>query len=285
MPYFPIIDTHVHLWDIDLINYPWLVEVPPINKTHRPEDFTRACRPVDVESMIFVEAGSALDQNHREAEWVTELAKHDPRIKGIVARASLEKGEAIRREVETLAQNPLIKGIRRLIQSEADPNFCLQYEFIQGVKLVHNYGMHFELCIYHHQLASVLKLVAQCPEVSFNLNHIGKPGIKDKLIEPWREEIAELAQFYNITCKISGMATEANMATWTDQDLRPYIEQVIDLFGFERVMFGGDWPVSTLATDYPRWVNTVEQAGAGCSDTELRQLFVDNAKAFYRLDD
>ncbi len=283
MPDFPIIDTHVHLWNVEKINYPWLHEVPSINKTHRPEDFTQACASVEVEGMIFLQADAAEEENHLEAQWVTHLAQHDPRIKGIVARASLEKGEAIRQDLEMMSQNPLIKGIRRLIQSESDPNFCLQYDFVQGVKLVHNYGMHFELCIYHYQLPSVLKLVAQCPEVSFNLNHIGKPGIKDGLKDPWREEIAALAEFENVSCKISGMANEADMHHWTDKDLRPYIHHVIEQFGFDRVMFGGDWPVSTLATDYPRWVNTVEQAVAGCSYTELRNLFVDNAKKFYRL--
>jgi L-fuconolactonase len=283
MPDFPIIDTHVHLWNVEKIDYPWLGEVPPLNKTHRPEDFTQACGPVEVEGMIFLQADAEEEENHLEAQWVSHLAQHDPRIKGIVARASLEQGEAVRQDLDMLSQNPLVKGIRRLIQGETDPDFCLQYEFVQGVKMVHNYGMHFELCIYHHQLASVLKLVAQCPEVSFNLNHIGKPGIEDGLKDPWREEIAALAEFDNMSCKISGMANEADMQHWTDKDLRPYIHHVIEQFGFDRVMFGGDWPVSTLATDYPRWVNTVEQAVAGCSYTELRNLFVDNAKKFYRL--
>lgn len=283
MPEFPIIDTHVHLWNVEKIDYPWLSEVPSINKTHTPEDFTRACGPVDVEGMIFLQADAAPEENHLEAQWVTHLAQQDARIKGIVARASLEQGEGVRHDLEMLSQNPLVKGIRRLIQGEADPDFCIQYDFIQGVKLVHNYGMHFELCIYHHQLPSVLKLVAQCPEVSFNLNHIGKPGIKEGLVEPWREEIAQLAEFENVTCKISGMANEADMQHWSDKDMRTYIQHVIEHFGFDRVMFGGDWPVSTLATDYPRWVNTVEQAVAGCSYTELRNLFVDNATKFYRL--
>lgn len=281
MPNFPIIDAHVHLWDIDHINYAWLPDVPPINKTHRPEDFTEACGPVDVEGIIFVQADA--DESLREAEWVTELSKADPRIQGIVAKASLEQGDGARGDLEVLSSNPLVKGIRRLIQSEEDPEFCIAPNFVKGVQLLPEFGLHFELCILHHQLANTIKLVAQCPEVRFNLNHIGKPAIKDQVFEPWRSELAELAGFENVTCKLSGLANEADNETWTASDLQPYIDHVIECFGFDRVMFGGDWPVATLATDYPRWVETLEQAVAGCSDTELRKLFVENAKAFYRL--
>ncbi len=283
MPDFPIIDTHVHLWDINHIDYPWLHEHPSLNKNFLPEDFTKACGAVEVEKIIFLQAEATPAQSMQETQWVTELANTDPRIQGIVSRAALEQGETIRPAIETLTQNSLVKGIRRLIQPEENIEFCIQPDFVKGVQLLPDYGLHFECCILHHQLANTIKLVAQCPNVTFNLNHIGKPDIKNHLLDPWRSELRELAAFENVTCKLSGLATEADHENWTPQDLQPYIYHVLDCFGFDRTFYGGDWPVSTLATPYPRWIATLEQALSGCSHDELKNLFVNNANTFYRL--
>ncbi|MCF6285696.1 MAG: amidohydrolase family protein [Candidatus Hydrogenedentes bacterium] len=283
MPDFPIVDTHLHVWDVGHIDYPWLPDVPLLNKSHLLEDYDRACGAVDVEKMIFVQAEANPVEYKEETRWVTALAKTDPRLQGIISWAPLEKGDGARLDLEELAQNKLVKGIRRIIQYEEDIEFCLQPDFVRGVRLLPKHGFHFELCVNHLQLANTRKLVAQCPEVMFNLNHIGKPNIKQQQLEPWKVALRELAGFENVTCKISGLVTEADIEHWTPQDLQPYIEHVLDCFGFDRIFYGGDWPVAQLASEYPRWVETLEQAVAGCSESELRDLFVNNANRFYRL--
>ena len=133
------------------------------------------------------------------------------------------------------------------------------------------------------RLPNAIKLVKACPEVRFVLDHIGKPGIKAGLTEPWRQDIETLASERNVHCKISGVATEADHKHWTREQIRPYIDHCIETFGFDRTMFGGDWHVSELAVSYPDWVEIVEQAVAGASAADKRKLFRDNATAFYRL--
>lgn len=281
---FPIVDTHVHLWDTKLLKYPWLSNIPLLNRPYLLADFDAQRGAVEVAQMMFVQAGAVDSQSLAEAEWVTQLAAEDGRITGIVAQAPLEQGTAVSSHLETLSQNPLVKGIRRLIQSEPDPAFCLQPDFVQGVQLLPQYEFSFDICIVHPQLASIIKLVAQCPNVQFVLDHIGKPNIKDQLFEPWRREIKMLSLFSNVSCKLSGLVTEADHARWQSEDLKPYIDHIIHCFGFERVMFGGDWPVSRLASSYPRWVETLAETVAGCSEAEMKQLFVENGRRFYRLD-
>ena len=283
MPNFPIVDTHLHIWDLDRLRYPWLANVPPLNKNHLIGDYRRACGPVAVAKMVFLQCECDAAQFQQEADWVTEVAQSDSRIRGIVPWAPLEKGVAAEAELAHLAANPLIKGIRRIIQFEPDQEFCLRPDFVCGVQLLPAYGLSFDLCINHTQLANTIKLVRQCEEVGFVLDHIGKPDIKAGRLDPWRAELKELAALPNVHCKLSGLVTEADHANWTPADLQPYIDHVIACFGFDRVMFGGDWPVSTQASDYPRWVNTLDAALRGASAADLRKLYVTNAETFYRI--
>ena len=280
---FPIVDTHLHLWDTNYLRYPWLDGIPLLNRPYLLEDYRRATEPVQVEMMVFLQCECDSSQFMQEAQWVTNLSKEDPRIKGIVPWAPLEKGNAARADLERLAENKLVKGIRRIIQFEPDIDFCLRPDFVKGVQLLADYNLSFDLCISHVQMANSIKLVAQCPNVRFILDHIGKPDIKNQVFEPWKEELRALAGFPNVWCKMSGLVTEADHRHWTQEELKPYIDHVVDCFGFDRVMYGGDWPVAAQATPYPRWVETLEWAVHGCSDTELRQLFRDNAIGFYRL--
>jgi L-fuconolactonase len=283
MPHFPLIDTHLHLWDPSYLRYPWLDSNQLLNKPYLLDQYRKACGAVQVEQMVFVQCECEFSQFMEEAQWVTALAKDDPRIGGIVPWAPLEKGEAARPDLERLAANSLIKGVRRIIEFEPDQEFCLQPDFLRGVQALPDYGLHFEICINHSQLANTLQLVSQCPNTQFILDHIGKPDIKNHLLDPWRQELKILASFPNVWCKVSGLVTEADHQRWKKEDLKPYIDAVLECFGFNRVMYGGDWPVAFQATDYPRWVETLEWAVSGCSETELQQLFHDNAKKFYRL--
>ena len=283
MPSFPIVDTHLHIWDLGKLSYPWLANVPLLNRNHLIEDYQRACGNVAVAKMVFLQCECTPAQYQDELKWVTEVASVDPRLRGIVPWAPLEKGAAVEAELAQLAGNSRVKGIRRIIQFEADQEFCLRPDFVRGVQLLPRYGLTFDLCINHTQLANTLKLVRQCPEVRFIMDHIAKPDIKSGRLDPWRAEMKALAAFPNVWCKMSGLVTEADMDHWKPADLQPYIDHTIECFGFDRVMFGGDWPVSTQATDYPRWVKTLDDALPGSSPDELHRLYVRNAEAFYRI--
>ena len=282
MEKFPIVDTHVHLWHPKQLRYPWLSEVPALNRPYLLKDYIAASGELEIESIVFVQCDTHPDDGLKETAWVTSLADVDSRIQGIVAWAPLEEGERVAPFVEKLAENPLVKGIRRLIQSES-VDFCVQPDFVNGVKVLSRYRLSFDLCIFHPQLANAIRLVEQCPHVQFILDHIGKPDIKNQLFDPWKQEIETLAGFPNVHCKISGLVTEADLEAWTPANLQPYIEHVIACFGFERVIYGSDWPVSTQASDYPRWVQTLKDAVSDASSEEQQNLFRDNAIKFYRL--
>ena len=282
MPDFPIIDTHLHLSDPSRISYPWINSAPALNRPFTIDDYREACGDVEVEAMVFMEVDPNVDDRQEEIDFVCEVAATEPRLKGMIAQAPLEQGAAIRPELENLANNPLIKGVRRLLQDE-DVDFCLGTSFIEGVRQLPDFGIPFDICIYHRHLANVVKMVQQCPDVQFILDHIGKPGIKDGLLEPWKSDLKDLAALPNVMCKISGMTTEADMENWTRDDLRPYFDHVIECFGFDRVVYGGDWFVASLATTYPRFIETLDWAVAGCSDEELKKLYRDNAQKFYRI--
>jgi L-fuconolactonase len=277
-----IIDSHVHFWNPEKIGYDWLAAVPAIGSAHFPDDLAQQASSLNLEGIVFVEAGCNSEQSLAEVDWITSLAEHEPRIQGIVAFAPLELGEAVREHLAALAERPLVKGIRRMIQSEA-AGFSIQPTFVEGVKLLPEYGFSFDICTVHHQLGDVLTLVDQCPDVSFVADHISKPDIKAGLMEPWATQITELAAYPNVECKISGLATEADREAWTREDLKPYIDHVIGAFGIDRVMYGGDWPVSLLATTYTDWVEILAWATADLGAEAQEKLFSRNAQRFYRV--
>ena len=279
---FPVVDAHLHVWNPGPLSYPWLASRPLINKPCLLDDYNKACGAVSVGRMVFVQAEVDPSQAVGEAEWVNSLAMQDSRLEGIVPWAPLELGDGARPTLEKFAANPRIKGIRRIIQFEPDIDFCLQPSFVRGVQILPDYNLSFDICINHTQFSNAIRLVRQCPKVQFVLDHIGKPDIKNGLLDPWRVQLKELSQMPNVVCKISGLATEA-ATDWTKDQLKPYIEHVIACFGFERVMYGGDWPVATEATDYPRWVESLLWAVSGCSTLELEHLFRDTASRFYKL--
>jgi len=280
---FPIIDTHLHLWDPDNLDYAWLDDNPLLNKPYLLDDYRTSCGAVEVEKMVFLQCECDFEQYYDEARWVSGLASKDTRIQGIVPWAPLEKGKAARADLEKLTHDPLVKGIRRIIEFEPDIGFCLRPDFIKGVRLCEEFDLHFEINISHNQMANALKMVKQCPDVRFILDHIGKPDIKSQLFDPWKSEIAELASFPNTWCKMSGLVVEADMDRWTAVDLQPYVNHVIEVFGFDRTMFGGDWPVVLQAAGLDEWVDTLYSILQGTSESDMKKLFRENAIDFYRL--
>jgi L-fuconolactonase len=151
------------------------------------------------------------------------------------------------------------------------------------VQLLSDYGLSFDICINHSQMANTIELVQQCPQTVCILDHIGKPDIKAGLLNPWRDHVRQLAAMEQVVCKISGMVTEADIQNWTIDDLRPYFEHVFECFGENRVLFGGDWPVVTPAASYRRWVDALDELTTGLSDSAKRNLWSDNARRIYRL--
>ena len=283
MPDYPIVDSHVHLLEPARFGYAWTRGAPSLNRRALPDDLMKAAAPVEIDQFVFVEVDVDFPQHLDEAAWVSELATADPRLAGMVAALPLERGAAIEPELDQLRRHKVLRAIRRLIQTQPDPEFCLQPDFIAGLKLLSQHDLAFDICVLHHQLANVISMARQCPEVRFVLDHIGKPGIKAGIFDPWRQRMKELAALANVHCKISGVTTEADHASWTREQLKPYIEYTIETFGFERVMYGGDWHVLELAGTYPEWVEIVDWVVEGCTAEEKRKLFRDNAISFYRL--
>ncbi len=279
----PIVDTHMHLWDPDRISYPWLGDNALLSRPYLPNDYRAACGEHAVEKMVFVECGCDESQIVDEASWIASLVEQDPRISGIVAGARVDQGDTWPALLDSLSQNALVRGVRHNVESEPDPAYCVQPAFIEGVQRLGRYGLSFDICCMHLQLKNAVKLVQSCPDVSFILDHIAKPDIAAGLLDPWRADMQSMAQLPNVVCKVSGIITEADHANWKPSDVRPYIDHVLTTFGFDRVMFGGDWPVVLLAGQLHQWMTVLKEAVADCSADEQRRLFGENAKTVYRL--
>ena len=284
MPLVPIVDSHVHLWDPTRFRMPWLDGNVVLDKPYGPADFRAHAEGIAVDGIVYLQVEVTPAYALLEAQWVAMLSPEGPPVQAIVAWAPVEDGERVRAFLDAIvAVDPRVRGIRRLIQSEPDPDFCIRPDFIRGVRLLPEYGLSFDLGVRHPQLRNTIELVRSCPEVSFVLDHLGKPDIAQRRLDPWRDEIRELAGLPNVACKLSGMVTEADREHWTVSDLAPFAEHVLDAFGEDRVMFGGDWPVVLMASSYRRWAEAVDALVVGLSAEAQRKVWRDNASRFYRL--
>ena len=281
MPAFPIIDSHVHLYDVARLSYGWLASVPRINSSHGMAEFDVARGPVAVEKLVFVEVAVDPGLHLQEAAFVQGLADRDPRIAAMVAHAPVDKGDAVEDDLVALKKNRSLVGIRRLIQGEPDPSVCIAPNFIAGVRRLAAHGLTFDICVRSRQLAEAVEVARRCPDVRFVLDHIGKPDIRNGMIEPWRAQIRELARLPNVVCKVSGVITETDRETWTPATVKPYVEHVLDSFGFDRALFGSDWTVSELTHRYPDWVAILDGIVGTASETEQKAFWRDTAIRTY----
>jgi L-fuconolactonase len=275
-----VTDTHMHLWDLEQLHYPWLEErTSPISKNFLVTDYQQATAECKVEKMVFVECGRAPEQYLEEVDWVIKQADKDPRIQGIVAYLPIEKGKAIVPEMETLVSRKMVKGIRHGFNKDlaADP------DFVQGLQLLPQYNLSFDLNISPSVMAEGVGVVQQCPDTTFILDHLCNPNVKDKEIDIWKNYLTQLAVLENTYCKVSGIITKANRESWTADDIRPYVLFAIETFGINRVVFGGDWPVVLLAGSYKDWLTTLQGIVADFSIKEQKKLFSLNAEKVYRL--
>ena len=281
---FPIVDSHVHLWDPHRFRMPWLDDNARLRQPFGLTEFVEHTDGLPVEAIVYLQVDVTPAYGLLEATWAADQAERDSRVAGVVAWAPLEDGMVARSYLDVLAKlgKPL-KGIRRLIQSEPDPDFHVRADFLDGLRLLPKYGLSFDICIRHDQLARSIDMVRACPETAFVLDHLAKPDVKGHRLEPWRAQMAELAELPNVVCKVSGLVTEADHAHWTPAELEPYVAHVLAVFGEDRVLFGGDWPVVTMAASYRQWVTTLDQFTSNLRPIPRQKLWADNARRVYRL--
>jgi len=286
MPNGPILDSHVHIWDPLRMRIPWLDSIPSLNQALWLDDYAVATEGLDIDGLVYLQVEVAPPYALIEATEIAGLSRLNPLIKGVVPWAPLEFGELCRSFLQHLtAIGSEIKGVRRIVQDELDPEFCLQPGFVRGNQLLAEFGLSSDLCCNYRQLAANVELVRQCPETQFIMDHIAKPGIRDDGFQPWANQMRELASLPNCSCKVSGVVTEATLDSWTIEDVKPYVLHTLEVFGEDRVVFGSDWPVVTLASSYARWVETLDALTQDLSGQAQRKLWHDNARRFYRLAD
>jgi len=277
-----VVDTHVHFWDAGRLTYPWIERGSAFDRAFYPGDYRQASVGVPVERIVFVECDAHDRCAIAEAEWVAELARSEPRIQAMVARVPLLDDGCLG-TLDAMAAMPLVRGVRDNIQGHPQ-GFALQDKFVHGVREVHRRGLHFELCLKHHQLEEAIELARQCPDGLFVLDHCAKPDIKAGLRHPWYAQLAAMAQLPNVTCKISGLVTEADWDDPRPDQVLWYARAAIEAFGPDRIMFGSDWPINEVAGGYARWFGLARAMTASWSQRERQAFFWRNAERVYRLD-
>ena len=276
-----IIDTHQHLWDTSNLHYPWLDDFDALGKRYLIEDYRRACEGIDVVQSVHVEADVAPAYVVEEVKWLARIVHSDGMIGAIVASAPLENSNAAE-ILAQLAEYELVVAIRRMAWHRPDNQFYRSPELIKGVQLLEKFDLSFDLCANHEQLPAAIDLVKATPNVRHAVNHCGGPDIKGQQFQPWADYMSELASFDNVCCKISGIVTTAS-ENWTEAELKPYINHLVNAFSYDRLMFGSDWPVCTLAAEYQQWVEALLSTVQEATDEDRQKLFHDNAKQFYRI--
>lgn len=274
-----IIDAHHHLWRYNPEEYGWIdPSMGVIARDFAIEDLARVAAPLGVEGSVVVQARQSLEETYS----LLEIASHDPFVLGVVGWAPLAADDAAL-TLDRLLPHPKLKGLRHVVQDEPDDDFILGKAFGRGVRAALDRGLAYDLLVFARQLPQTIEFVDRHPDGRFVLDHIAKPEIAADNREPWAADIRRLAERPNVACKLSGVATEADWRAWTLDSIRYYLDTALDTFGAERLMFGSDWPVCLLATDYPRWLRTVEQWSAALSTAERDSLFHGAATRAYNL--
>lgn len=272
-----IVDTHLHLVYQDRFSYPWLAGAPELNRDWSVESYWAEAAPLGIEAALHMEVDVAEPQMLEESRFVLGL----DRVVGAIANGRPEHAD-FEQQLEALAAlGGGVKGVRRLLQGQ--PAELSQTEtFRANLRLLPRYGMNFDICVKSHELMLAPPLIAACPEVQFVLDHCGNPKIAEGEWESWTTRMERVAELPNVVCKVSGIL--ANVADgWTVDQLRPYVEFVIETFGWDRVVWGSDHPVVTLFADLTKWVEASREIVAGASQAEQEQLFFRNAERVYRL--
>ncbi|MBN2637387.1 MAG: amidohydrolase family protein [Prolixibacteraceae bacterium] len=274
-----IIDTHHHLWNYNPVEFDWIDdEMAAIRKSFLPADLQATLVNTGVEGVVTVQARQSLE----ETDWLLKLASENDFMKGVVGWVPLAD-ENIQQILEGYKSNPWLKGVRHVVQGEPDPEFILGRDFNKGISLLKNFNLVYDILIFEQQLPNTIRFVDQHPGQQFVVDHIAKPKIKINELEPWAKNIKELAKRENVSCKISGMVTEADYNLWTEEQLNPYFETVLEAFGPSRLLFGSDWPVCLVATNYSNWLDIVKKTISKFTKEEQDLILYKNAQRIYNI--
>jgi len=273
------IDSHQHFWIFDPVRDSWINnKMALIQRDFLPQDLHPILMENNFDACIAVQA----NQSEAENDFLIKLAGENSFIKGIVGWVNLID-ENLQDRLDFYAQQPLVKGFRHVLQGEPQRDFMLQPAFKRGISLLHQYNFTYDILIFNDQIAYAEELVKLFPNQKFIIDHIAKPDIKNQEIASWKSQIMAIAKYPNVSCKVSGMVTEAHWQNWNDEDLIPYLDIVFEAFGIDRLLFGSDWPVCNIAGGYTKYLNTINTYLKQFSKQEQSLFFGENAAQFYHL--
>jgi L-fuconolactonase len=270
------IDSHQHFWDYDPKEYPWIAPGSAIHGSFKPEDLEPLLRSANIDGCIAVQAR----QNLKENVYLCSLAEANPLIQAVVGWIDL-RSDDVEQQAAAFKRLPKSVGVRHVVQDETDSEFMTREPFRRGIATLEKHGLVYDILIYAHQLPDAIRLVRDFPDQVFVLDHIAKPRIATGEIQDWASNMREIAQYQNLFVKLSGMVTEADHLHWTTQMLEPYWNVVSEAFGPDRILYGSDWPVIRLASDYARWVETVRRWLEVYSSSDQEKVWGGNARRVY----
>ncbi|HEU5123322.1 MAG TPA: amidohydrolase family protein [Verrucomicrobiae bacterium] len=279
-----IVDTHQHLIYPDRFRYPWCGGLPTFeDQALRLEEYRAAANETGIEQTIFMEVDVDETQMKSEAEFFLQLASDpDSKIAGVVAAGRPER-ENFSEYLDSI-QHPKLKGLRRVLHNQPDELSQSQL-FAENLSRLAERNLTFDLCLLARQLDLAKTILRRAPKVQFILDHCGIPNVKDAELDPWRRQVRELANYPNLACKISGLVAYCDPQRVNAEAIRPFVEHCIDCFGWERVLFGGDWPVCNLTSTLRRWVEIAKEIFQTESADRQRQFFSENAERIYGLNE
>jgi predicted TIM-barrel fold metal-dependent hydrolase len=283
-PMLPIVDTHQHLWDLKQFKLPWVKAGSPLARNFVMSDYVEATKGLNVVKSVYMEVDVDPAQQVAEAEFVSDICKQGktPMVAAVISGRPGSDG--FKDYIARFKDNRFIKGVRQVLHNPDVPaGYCLGEQFVKSVQLLGEMGKSFDLCLRPGELLDGAKLIDLCPNTRFILDHCGNANVQAKARTQWQRDIGAVARRKNVAGKVSGIVTSAKPGAWSADDLAPIVNHTLEVFGPDRVMFGGDWPVCTLAASYRQWVEALKSIVAGRSEAEQRKLFHDNAVKFYGL--
>ena len=270
-----MIDAHQHFWRFDAREYGWIDNtMGRIRRDFLPADASGDMQAAGVEACVAVQARQTL----AETQWLLDLAARHPSIAAVVGWIDLQ-GD-VDAQIAAFGDAPALAGVRHVVQGEAD-GFLERPAFLQGIGRLERFGLAYDILVYARQLPAAVAFARRFPRQRFVLDHLGKPEVRSGAFDEWRRQVESLAGLPHVWCKLSGLVTEADWATWTPAQLRPYLDAALEAFGPARVMMGTDWPVCLVAASYRDVVALVTDAITEYSIDEQRQILGDNARQFW----